>query len=290
MLFRISYAIITLIMQQGGELLKISWIELNYKRAGAVPRPETMDYQLVFFRSPVTFRINGREEHYDNNIAILYTDGNKQNYRSRNGEPVKCDIVSFRPSASDKQYIGAKIPFDEPIKVGSPVMIADILKNMKLRLQMVSEYNDEFMTLSMRMIFICLCETETPASDSTGRHDLRHMKLIKLREDIYDNPLEDWSAEKICSSLKISHTYFHRIYYAAFNVTCRQDVIEARLKMAADMLADTDMSIGAVAVSCGYESESYFMRQFKQHKGVTPTEYRLMCQKKTEEEKDEKKG
>ncbi|MBQ1519507.1 MAG: helix-turn-helix transcriptional regulator, partial [Ruminococcus sp.] len=26
--------------------------------------------------------------------------------------------------------------------------------------------------------------------------------------------------------------------------------------------------------TCGYDSDAYFMRQFKQHKGFTPSEYR----------------
>lgn len=181
------------------------------------------------------------------------------------------------------------IPFDEPIKVSKDVMVADLLKNMKLYSQVKSKHNDEFMELALRMIFICLSDPEQHSGSGKGRADLRKMKLRKLREDIYDDPLADWSAAKICSSLKISHTYFHRIYYAEFGVTCLQDVIEARLVLAADLLADTELTVGEIADRCGYENESYFMRQFKQHKGVTPTEYRLECHKNAEKEKEEKK-
>ena len=40
------------------------------------------------------------------------------------------------------------------------------------------------------------------------------------------------------------------------------------------MLRNTENSVAQIAELCGYDSESYFMRQFKLHKGCTPTEYR----------------
>ena len=99
-------------------------------------------------------------------------------------------------------------------------------------------------------------------------------ELKALREAIYDDPMSSWSADEICEDMDISKTYFHRLYFAAFGVTCRQDVIESRLLYAAELLKNTDLSVSAIAEQCGYDSDSYFMKQFKQHKGCTPSEYR----------------
>ncbi|HOR22293.1 MAG TPA: AraC family transcriptional regulator, partial [Ruminococcus sp.] len=74
--------------------------------------------------------------------------------------------------------------------------------------------------------------------------------------------------------------YFHRIYRQAFGVTLRQDVIESRLIAAAELLETTDLSVSAIAERCGYFSDSYFMRQFRLHKGCTPTEYRRRAAEK----------
>jgi AraC-like DNA-binding protein len=78
----------------------------------------------------------------------------------------------------------------------------------------------------------------------------------------------------MCDEMRISRTYFHRLWFAAFGVTCRQDVIESRLLRAAELLKNTDKSVYEIAVDCGYDSESYFMRQFKKHKNCTPSEFR----------------
>lgn len=86
--------------------------------------------------------------------------------------------------------------------------------------------------------------------------------------------MNGWSVGMVCRQLSVSKTYFHRIYVNAFGTTFTQDVIESRLLYASQLLADTDLSVSAVAEKCGYESDAYFMRQFRQHRGCTPTEYR----------------
>ncbi|HOC33408.1 MAG TPA: AraC family transcriptional regulator, partial [Ruminococcus flavefaciens] len=102
----------------------------------------------------------------------------------------------------------------------------------------------------------------------------RYNELKAIRDAIYDEPMTHWSAEEISEDMGISRPYFHRLYLSAFGVTCRQDIIESRLIYASELLRTTDMSISAVAETCGYDSDAYFMRQFKQHKGCTPSEYR----------------
>lgn len=271
--------------------MRVSRIELNCRQTGAVQDIDTSEYQLVFFRSPVTFTINGSEENFDDITAIIFTEGHKQNYRSKNGEPVKCDIVAFDLSPGDLNYVAnMNIPYDVPIRVTNGHMIADILKNMKLRSQVISKNNQEFMELSMRMIFICLGDPGKLVSEDPKASVPKYAKLKKLRDEIYDDPMGDWSVDVICKRLKISHTYFHRIYQMAFGETYRQDVIKSKLRLAADMLANTEKAVWEIARDCGYESESYFMRQFKKHKGITPSEYRRLCQLRQEEEKTEEKA
>ncbi|MDE5862025.1 MAG: AraC family transcriptional regulator [Ruminococcus sp.] len=88
------------------------------------------------------------------------------------------------------------------------------------------------------------------------------------------SPSKTWSVEEICYNMNISRTYFHRLYKLAFGVTYIQDVIENRLKYACELLKNTDLSISEIAEKCGYETDSYFMRQFRQYRNCTPSEYR----------------
>lgn len=269
----------------------VSRIELNCSRKETAPAENTGGLRLILFRSPVTFTINGAEEHFDDLTAVIFTESCKLSYRSRNGEPLKCDIVEFSLSSGEEQYVGdLNIRYDVPVRVKNGHMIADILKNMKQRSQVISKNNQEFMELALRMIFIWIGDPGKTKFDDRESALPQYAKLKKLREEIYDDPLGDWSVQTVCKRMKISPTYFHRIYQSAFNVPFRQDVIRSKLVLAADKLANTDESVGKIAVECGYENEPYFMRQFKQHNGVTPTEYRKLRQLEQEEEKEDKKA
>ena len=72
----------------------------------------------------------------------------------------------------------------------------------------------------------------------------------------------------------ISRPYFHKIYLAAFGTTCTQDVIQSRIACSKRLLETTEDPIAVVSQQSGFETDVYFMRQFKRHVGMTPTAYR----------------
>ena len=62
------------------------------------------------------------------------------------------------------------------------------------------------------------------------------------------------------------------------NVSFYKYVNQKRIEKAAEMLTEPNISITNVALSCGFESLSSFIRMFKIVKGCTPTEFRNMYQ------------
>ena len=49
-----------------------------------------------------------------------------------------------------------------------------------------------------------------------------------------------------------------------------------RLKMAEDTLRHTNLTLNEIAVCCGYNYESYFVKVFTEKHGISPTEYRKL--------------
>ena len=73
----------------------------------------------------------------------------------------------------------------------------------------------------------------------------------------------------------------HKIYQAAFGTTCTQDVIASRIACSKRLLEKTDDAIATVSQLSGFETDVYFMRQFKRHVGMTPTAYRRIYRQST---------
>ncbi len=129
-------------------------------------------------------------------------------------------------------------------------------------------------------LLICLL-VHTSSEQQSKAASIPHFdKLTALRKDIYQFPAENWYIQDICDRLCISRPYFHRIYQAAFGVSCTQDVIASRIARSKKLLETTEDAISDISQQCGFETDAYFMRQFKRHVGMTPTVYRRICRQK----------
>ncbi|MCD8187741.1 MAG: AraC family transcriptional regulator [Ruminococcus sp.] len=115
--------------------------------------------------------------------------------------------------------------------------------------------------------------TERAASADGQFADYRE-QLRRLRRDIYMNSQLDWNIPDIIKRIGISRSHFQRKYKEQFGVNCLDDVINARMEKAQQLLTGTSMRIVEIAAKCGYSNEVHFMRQFKSRFGIMASQYR----------------
>ena len=72
----------------------------------------------------------------------------------------------------------------------------------------------------------------------------------------------------------MSQTYFRRLFHSLYGVSPKQYILSARMRWAKTMLKSTDDSVTEIAKNCGFENVYYFSRAFRNHQGISPTEYR----------------
>ncbi|MBE5835070.1 MAG: AraC family transcriptional regulator [Butyrivibrio sp.] len=101
-----------------------------------------------------------------------------------------------------------------------------------------------------------------------------YAEFAKLRSTIYNDPAKERNIPEMAEELILSVSYFQHLYKEYFGCSCKQDTIEARLKLARFYLSTTDMTISEISDFCGYDNELHFMRQFKKYVGCTPTCFR----------------
>lgn len=123
-------------------------------------------------------------------------------------------------------------------------------------------------------LLVCLLLEASDGTVARAAEVPHYDKLTALRRQIYEHPEENWFIQDICDDLGISRPYFHKIYLSAFGTTCTQDVIASRIACSKRLLETTDEAITTISQLSGFETDVYFMRQFKRHVGMTPTAYR----------------
>lgn len=114
----------------------------------------------------------------------------------------------------------------------------------------------------------------TVSGKSKSKDNPLFEKLCSIRERMAASPQTDWNIDGICSELHVSKSYLQKYYKSHFGVSIIENLIQLRLDMAKELLADTDMSITAIADKCGYSSYIHFTKQFRKYENTTPTEYR----------------
>ncbi|GHU70319.1 hybrid sensor histidine kinase/response regulator [Bacteroidia bacterium] len=92
----------------------------------------------------------------------------------------------------------------------------------------------------------------------------------KLREHI-SNP--DLSVESLAKDLGLSRVHLNRRLKAITNESPGNYIRNFRLSQAALLLSSKKISIAEVAYAVGFSSQAYFSNTFKEHFGMSPTEY-----------------
>jgi AraC-like DNA-binding protein len=253
--------------------MRITGIETDLTGRTAIDGESSGEFTLMYLRNSVIMRTSGGEVLVKAPAAIIFAPDKKQYLRTADGRPMRGDILRFRLSNADRQYIASMLlPINEPVTVTDEQTFVSTIRSIVRHFGIKNRFTGEFMELSLRILFICLCAPKLPQNDASSVPRLKQLR--QLRQAIYDDPSADWNIDQICRDMCISRAYFHRIYQEAFGVTCRSDVIESRLSYAETLLSTTDKTVMAISEMCGYESDVYFMRQFRQRRGCTPTEYR----------------
>ena len=78
----------------------------------------------------------------------------------------------------------------------------------------------------------------------------------------------------MCSDLHVNPTYFSYLFSREMGMTFIDYLTDIRLNFARELLNSTNLSILDIAVSSGFENQSYFTKVFKAKLGMTPREFR----------------
>lgn len=84
---------------------------------------------------------------------------------------------------------------------------------------------------------------------------------------------EEISIDDICRHIPISKYYFCKRFKQVTGQTVMRYILKVRIDTAKNMLENTDLSVGQISERCGFSSQSYFCRVFKEELGITPLQH-----------------
>lgn len=131
-----------------------------------------------------------------------------------------------------------------------------------------------------REINACASEgKETRLSDWTFTNDINRRKF--LIDQFFDQLVySNARMEDLCKQVHLSSSQLNRVIREMFGTTFKQKLIEVRIAYIKYFLKYSDMSISEIAQRTSFPEDSNFSLFFKQHCGLTPSQYRAQekCQ------------
>lgn len=101
--------------------------------------------------------------------------------------------------------------------------------------------------------------------------DIQHFQ--KLFDYVDQNYSEDITSEKAANICNMSYSYFSRQFKKIMGKTFTEYLNHIRLREAEKLLMGSDMNVTQIAMTVGFSSSSYFIKQFRRIKGVTPKRF-----------------
>jgi AraC-like DNA-binding protein len=116
------------------------------------------------------------------------------------------------------------------------------------------------------------------ASDSKKKTPAWAQELKEMIQDHIDTNL---SLKELSKGLEINPSYLSREFSKYFNdLSFGEYIRKQRIEKAQELMRTSKYSLTEIAYLTGFSDQSHFSRIFKQHSGLTPSEYRKTWQKK----------
>ncbi len=108
-------------------------------------------------------------------------------------------------------------------------------------------------------------------SDQEACSEVVEAALTFIEEHFTDNEI---SLNTVAQGVYVHPSHLSRMFSQQMNCRFRGYINKLRIDLASKLLTETNKSINDICHETGFSDQSYFVKIFKQHHGVTPSQYR----------------
>ena len=106
-----------------------------------------------------------------------------------------------------------------------------------------------------------------------NKNELLIQSITAYIQESFQTP--DLNVQSVAERFDYTPDYLSRLFKQQTGISMQEWIIDVRLKKAAELLQNSDLTIWQIADRSGYDNIQHFVRLFKKRNGVTPTEFRL---------------
>ncbi len=216
---------------------------------------------ILFLNSHIVHAIKGTERG-DVAVNIIMSKSFISALHAELGDTVFADFIR---ETTREDGAGIYLHF----KTGGKRQIENLTENILYEL---TEYqsSNAILTRTVALLFHYLSlknkELLADSSITVSREGQRRLEILSYINNNYRTARLSELAEK----LGISVPYLSKNISEYFGKSFKELLVDRRIEHACELLRETDIPVGQIIRSMGYENESYFHREFKRRTGLSP--------------------
>jgi AraC family transcriptional regulator of arabinose operon len=229
----------------------------------------------LILRGKGTLFIGGKEYVLSAGEIFCIPPDTRYRYAADSKKPWTYAYLCFQGSNAEYYYAAMGFSVQTPVHtVKNPQTLVGYFNEIAGR-------TDEFDFDDMRILGTALLifseityERSNPETHSITK---KHKYVNEAVKYMLYNHNYRFKIRDVADSLGITVDYLTEIFFETTGVTPRQYLIDFRIRKAAALLESEehkDFLVRDIALICGYYDQLYFCREFKRHKGLSPSAYR----------------
>ncbi|MEN6564561.1 MAG: DeoD-type purine-nucleoside phosphorylase [Christensenella sp.] len=114
----------------------------------------------------------------------------------------------------------------------------------------------------------------TPSEGRQADEELHSWRVAAVADYISTHLSNPITIDELCALTGTSRSHLSMVFKEETGYSITQYVNRRRVEISCGMLRTTNVPVIEIALSCGFDDQSYFNRVFRKVKGVSPTKYR----------------
>ena len=165
-----------------------------------------------------------------------------------------------------------------PLHLGAGELrdVLGILRGMEHEQGRARSFSALALTARFILLLVELARMKRRRPDRGGRSaDLRgDERLAELLMLLTEHPERDLSRQELAEKLCVSESTLQRRFRSRTGFSPHGYLLQLRLKKAATLLLESELSVGEVASETGFADSNYFCRCFRRYAHYSPLEFR----------------
>jgi AraC-like DNA-binding protein len=262
--------------------LGVLWVR---QQGFTIDRPNGLGdaYTLLRFYTPMLVHTTAGMAHGEPGDCLLYEPTFPQWFTGR-GVGYIDDWLHITPSGVPELISRYRVPANTLFRPRDLDFFSPTLQAINEELHRREPFWRDSIRILVEQLFMRLGRAvEEQEAPRLAAPPVFHPDVVRsVRMHVHERLEERWTIPRMAQLAHMSTSRFAVLYKRLLGVSPAEDLIEARLARAQELLTNSGMSVSEVAAQTGFRSSSYFSRIFRRRIGIRPRDYRHSLVRKRE--------